>query len=354
MKKTITLCVALCATVAVYAQRQLATLNHNDSISVYYGENALSTALGASVNGDIITLSPGIFNGAIITKAVTIRGAGMYTDTSSGEYATTISGSASTTSMSVDVQEDTNNLLIIEGLYVIGKVAIGRAYNPLFLKCYFAGNIEGMDSAILSNAIVINCIISNWGTNNISTITREQGTLFQNSVVLSPAIDPYYNRTLINSIAQVSPTSWTGLTAINSIVYSPVNSCGGGSVLPYNAYNCIGIYQQATNCWGAFHYFGENYTGQMTEHNIHNINYRYSVFRSYLESYPGYHHWTYFALQDSIATNYLGDDSTQIGIYGGLYPFNPRVTNPHIIRCNVARRATADGRLPVDIEIVNE
>lgn len=80
MKKSIILAIALVMSVATFAQ-QLATLNHNDSITVYYGMNALQQAHASAVNGDIITLSSGIFNSVNITKAVTIRGAGAWTDT---------------------------------------------------------------------------------------------------------------------------------------------------------------------------------------------------------------------------------------------------------------------------------
>ena len=64
----------------IYAQKQVATLNHNGEISVYYGENSLRTAHSAAVAGDVITLSPGTFNACVITKPITLRGAGCEDD----------------------------------------------------------------------------------------------------------------------------------------------------------------------------------------------------------------------------------------------------------------------------------
>jgi len=39
---------------------------------------------------------------------------------------------------------------------------------------------------------------------------------------------------------------------------------------------------------------------------------------------------------------------------GGVMPFDYRVSGLNIRRLDVARRTTADGRLAVDIEVVNE
>lgn len=55
----------------------MATLNHEGTISTFYGTLALRQAHAAAVSGDVITLSSGTFLSTDITKAVTIRGAGM-------------------------------------------------------------------------------------------------------------------------------------------------------------------------------------------------------------------------------------------------------------------------------------
>ena len=56
-------------------------------------------------------------------------------------------------------------------------------------------------------------------------------------------------------------------------------------------------------------------------------------------------------LTDAAKTKYLGSDGTQIGIYGGSIPFDPRPSNPQITKLNVASKSTADGKLSVDIEV---
>ena len=61
-----------------------------------------------------------------------------------------------------------------------------------------------------------------------------------------------------------------------------------------------------------------------------------------------------FELNASVAAKMLGDDGTQVGVYGGPYPFNPNVRNPRIKRSSVALRATNDNKLAVDIEVVSK
>ena len=63
------------------AQTQVATLQHGEEISVFYGQNAFVEAHAAAETGDIITLSSGTFVKTPITKAITLRGAGCAIDT---------------------------------------------------------------------------------------------------------------------------------------------------------------------------------------------------------------------------------------------------------------------------------
>lgn len=58
-----------------------------------------------------------------------------------------------------------------------------------------------------------------------------------------------------------------------------------------------------------------------------------------------------FELQDSIATTILGNDGTQVGIYGGPMPFDPYVYNHKV---SAARRTTPDGFLDLEIKLYDE
>ena len=77
-----------------------------------------------------------------------------------------------------------------------------------------------------------------------------------------------------------------------------------------------------------------------------------SVFKTYNATSGTYITDLYdFTLTDEAAAKYLGNDGTQVGIYGGSLPYDENPTIPQITKCNVASKSTADGKLSVDIEV---
>jgi len=323
-----------------FAQQQLATLNHNDSITVYYGASALQSAHAAAVNGDIITLSPGAFNSVDITKAVTIRGAGMFPDTAAGTDPTILLNNFTMT-----VNQDSLHNLCLEGLYCAGsKVYYSKVYNPQFLKCYFRSISYGASNTIITEATFINCIMEHF-ENSYSGNDFVQGyarnTQFINSVILD--LSPFGTPALMNCVAKLhcGQNELNKVSVNNSIVYYDYY---WGDINAYTSFNSIGIYTGTGN----YNYFVA--TG-LPNHNLWNYQGFASVFKTFRGSYSD---GVDFQLLDSVAATCLGSDGTQVGIYGGLMPFDPSVRNPLIKKCNVASRSTADGKLAVDIEIVSE
>lgn len=341
MKKLLLLAIATLVATVSFAQQQLATLNHNDSITVYYGASALQSAHAAAVNGDIITLSPGAFNSVNITKAVTIRGAGMFPDTAAGTDPTILLNNFTMT-----VNQDSLHNLCLEGLYCAGSnVYYSKVYNPQFLKCYFRSiSNAGSSNTIMTEAIFINCIMEhfeNFYRNNDHVQGYARNTQFINSVILD--LSPNGTPTLMNCVAKLkceAPILNT-VSVNNSIVY---HNHTWGDVNAYTSFNSIGINTGSGNG----NYFVA--TG-LPNHNLWNYQGFASVFKTFRGSYSD---GVDFQLLDSVAAVCLGSDGTQVGIYGGLMPFDPSVRNPLIKKCNVASRSTADGKLAVDIEIVSE
>lgn len=134
MRRIVLFALATLFATSAFAQQQLATLNHNDSITVFYGQSALEQAHAAAVNGDIITLSPGRFqtNSTLtITKAVTIRGAGMMDDTL-GNTHTEIDRT-----VYFDIDTNLNDYLSVEGIRFDYRVEWKKLKSPAFIKCFF-------------------------------------------------------------------------------------------------------------------------------------------------------------------------------------------------------------------------
>lgn len=84
MKNLVFVIAFLFVTCASFAQNTfVATLQHGDNVSNYYGMDALKNAYNASETGDIILLSAGVFNSVDIEKGITIRGVGLGQDNKS-------------------------------------------------------------------------------------------------------------------------------------------------------------------------------------------------------------------------------------------------------------------------------
>ena len=58
-----------------------------------------------------------------------------------------------------------------------------------------------------------------------------------------------------------------------------------------------------------------------------------------------------FELTDAAKAKYLGTDGTEVGMHGGVLPYDTTPSYPQITKMNVASKTTADGKLSVEIEV---
>lgn len=351
MKKALLLFAALCIATLGFAQQPFATLTHNDTIRVFHGRYALQQAHAAAAHGDVINLSSGAFEAVNITKAVTIRGAGMFTNTATGRVSTIIRND-----FTVEITDTTHRLTLM-GLYFMSNntMTLYRAWHPQFVKCRFqrvsAGyhNEASRASDRTTSAQFINCIVGRWYNHPWNNFQNWQatGTGFYNSVILEMGDDaPRSPDILVNCIAhQGNGTDYiNSKTILNSILYCSIHF--NGSTNGYTSFSTIGI--NVNHDWdGSYTYFDMT---NMSTHNLHNYTSYAQVFQTFRGTYSD---GMSMALNDNIATTILGDDSTQVGIYGGQFPWDPSVSNPLIGHCSAARRTDAQGMLQVDIEILN-
>lgn len=342
MKKIILLAFALMLSAATFAQQQLAILNHNNNLTAFYGADALVSAHQTAENGDIITLSSGVFNSTDINKAVTIRGAGAWADTTGG--ATMIRNN-----FTINIAQDNTYSLTMEGIYAYNNVYISSAYNPQFIKCDFQWIGLNGSSAHLHNASFVNCILSNWGVEGSSyyygySYTYPTGTQFINSVIMAcnndGASDVY-----VNCVVKQNPENATSRMFQNCVLYWDYAGANTPSDNSSTSFNCLYVQMSTADSTTTDELFAP-----LAGHVLWNMRGMENVFRTFNGNSEGEN----FKLLDNIANNYLGTDGTQIGIYGGPMPFDPHVTNPLIKRITVAGRSTSEGKLPVEIEVVNE
>lgn len=331
MKKIFSLIVLFASAMMANAQSSmLATLNHEGTVSTFYGATALREAHAAADHGDVITLSSGSFSSVNITKAITLRGAGI--DVSKTEP-TVISGD-----FNIQIADSITQRLTMEGIYHNHIITYqGKLTNAMFLKNRFkainyASNsymknanfihckiMDGITLTTNSSASCVNCVIEDPFSYSATSSNFE----FQNCVI---RFDDYYGNSVKSSTFKNCL-----ICARNSNVVD--NRFPSSCV----AYNCLGFIYQ-----GMFNNMPNNST-----------NMYINTFSPALKSYTGgdFSDTQKFELTDDAQKKYLGMDGTQVGIHGGMLPFSSTPSNPQITKCNVAAKSTADGKLSVDIEV---
>ena len=165
MKTILLSIIALCSTVAAWAQNELATavLHHESQTTLFTGSNALVMAYEAAVDGDVITLSSGSFVAPVIAKAVSIYGSGCEGDATTKRNPTYITGEFTIKTS----DNSTLSNIHLEGIQFCEKVNCSTPLeNFVVEKCrmnkefyFYADN----NNTTISNCVVLNHIYANSG-----------------------------------------------------------------------------------------------------------------------------------------------------------------------------------------------
>ena len=340
MKKTLFFGLLMGLVMLAQAQSPVAILTHDAANTPYYGTSALVNAYNASVPGDVITLSPGVFNACDIRKSITIRGAGMMSDTNTGTFRTTLNGD-----FRIHNLDSLGRYLTFEGLYINGIAYMDTIHNLNVYKCFINSfKNPWYGSQGVTNGTFIHCILREIRTawlsnchfyNSVLRETNTSGSDFRSSnnttvcdhCIIQLADDDcvtHFHST--NSILLLESHTWE---------MSVTNSC-------LNHEYCIGIHTTA--------FFQP--ASYMASLHLYNIAWPHELFVSFdrdVNTVADYH-----LLETEFVSNTVSSDSTQIGIYGGAMPFDPRVINPSLGHITVGGQTDANGQLPVQIQVVNE
>ena len=320
MKKLFLSLIAMAFATGMMAQdSRVATLQHGTNFRTYYGLDAFISAHTDAADGDVITLTEGTFNGCAITKAVTIRGEGM--------KRTMISNN-----ISVKAPQSTYSV-VLEGL------DISPSNNHLEIK----GN-TGAETVVLSKCSmsynnynglwVRNCkvVAINFDNRSRTSVERESELSLINSRVqqISSSDNGKYNiqNCVINGTANVSYSSIK-----NSIIYG---------VTKLNDTNTT------SNCLlkdGSSGFANSWYV--KTEPDVNPDPWGEDPETPVLwdELFGEDYHLT-----DAAAATYIGTDGTQIGIWGGAYPWNETPDYPLVNKLEV-KGIHENGKLQVKINV---
>ena len=321
MKKVFfSLVAAIVAATATYAQSTLvATLTHGENVSMYYGTNALRDAHEAAVSGDVINLSGGAFQAVDITKALTLRGAGI--DAVEPTYIIN--------EFRIDVPSQDTGRLSMEGIRCSANLYLkGNFSNPYFLKSQFV-NVYGWDNPSIKNAMFVNCKI----TGECTLEGTSTGQFVNCYLGWFTNMDYSSTASFINCIIRDADRT-KECRFVNSIIYT----------IDYG-YRNIQSTSVANNCVAV------NYTDFFMDSpassGCTNTSFN-NVFKTFTGTYSDEEN---FELTDAAKTTYLGTDGTQVGLYGGVMPYTSTPSYPQITKMNVANKTTADGKLSVEIEV---
>lgn len=360
MKRLFLIFVAAMTTViGAKAQEATAVLTHGTTTKTFSGYNALQNAHASAASGDLITLSGGSFRAIDTVKvAVTIRGAGMETDTIYHTQPTILIGD-----MVLNMPSSETHPFQLEGICHSGSGIIyyrGTPKNSKFIKCrlssvraytYMSGNDQY--GYAIKDATFMHCRIVKevtcWSNSTMTFIncyvchpqtwsSTSSAMSFRNCVVW-----PKYD-----TGAQQSASSNTygdfshlhGATLVNSIIGTFASS--GTSTWYFNdntSFNHCLFYPSVPSDINTALSLNNWYSGSLA-----------NIFTSFTGTYSDAQD---FHLKASINNTCKDEFGRPIGLYGGSFPFSPRVAGPHLKQMQVAPRSTADGKLNVKVQIEN-
>ena len=317
MKKSIILfLLTFIATTTIYAQEATATLNHNNTLTTYYGVDALKSACANAQNGDVITLSHGQFNGPLINvNELTIIGNAMDADTTRGIMPTIILGQTK-----INTETTSFKNLCLKELYTYHNTSSAtNRRNINFERCRIKSHT--FTTSATTSFLLYNCIAKLGLINEIHAINSLVDLAASSCKFCKEGI--YDNCVLyLRNYCYIINSTLTDCIVID---YNVNNHAFDSNVYLANTLYVGAETEPFINC-----FVGKAWqTGADTK-----------IFKDDSQ---------YYELTDEIKEKYKDTDDKELGIYGGAHTFSPNPITHHITRCDVAPKTTPDGKLSVHI-----
>lgn len=349
----------------------VATLNHEGKMWAYYGKSALVDAYNFAREGDVITLSAGTFTVPNISKNVTVRGIGMYSDLPTSNSYTALEGDYK----DITIQNN-DSPMAFEGLCFLGYVKIpynSAAKRITFTKVRFEGNHSEYNNPRKSISVFNQGVYAVFNDCIIYRSIEVYGGLLQNCLVEwllnYKGNDPLtVNNCVIYDFSKYQTPSGSSIPRGSYINYANFTNTllvGDGTLVPdwttYSAKNCVGFSTAVDNGTFFNHADESNRMVEDREHFFKDTSAftkstdQYGDVNGYSLAWLGWYdlnggHGLY-ELSDEAAKIYKGNDGTVVGVWGGAYPFNITPSNPRLTKCEIVPRVGNDGKLNVTIEV---
>lgn len=334
MKKLILLAAMVVVSISLSAQQKVA-LQHNGVTSIFSSSNPFLDAYNASVTGDTIYLPGGnIPFPSTIDKGLVILGVGHYPDSTQATNKTVLNGT-----LTINANADN---LHLEGIEFTGTISFGtnlKVDNVLIKRCRLVSIVYNGTGAVATRC-ENNTITGNVITGNI-TFTNSFSCMLTNNII-NGEISGGSSIGIANNIFLSNGTSYIINNVDNSSITNNVffqkyhtsyvhNYCDL-STFSYNIFSLIpsiGNNTFESNNWYSVDMATVfvNQTGNLFDytHNYHLVN----------------------------PANYLDAVATQIGIYGGVFPYKTGAVpmNPHIQTKTISTQTNAAGEINVNIKV---
>lgn len=314
----------------------MATLQHGDEVSVYYGKTALEEAYTAAADsGDVVTLSAGRFTfSGYMQKSLTIVGNGFLSDMENGVFPTVITDALTFKPRDIvdDDGETVKEAVKVDGVRLEGLVlesdlsftSSGIIRNVEIVKCKLQALLNvtvNMENFVLRQSACLNTVYFN----RYGSQYNHQNFYIVGSYV-NYVVDAREHSTILMDHSIYNSDMMDNITVSNSILRSYY--VGGGTVN-----NCIFIEQNPSNLVGAGNWVNCKYAG-IFEESMNDL--AWDGVKTFKLKYP---------------EEYIGTDGTQVGLYGGPYPYNPTPSIPQIKESHIDTTVAANGKLKVSVTV---
>jgi hypothetical protein len=310
-------------------------LHSGENITIFSGGNAFIEAYNEAVDGDYIYLPGGSLNfPATIDKSLTIIGVGHYPQATMATNKTVLTGN-----LNIGGNADG---LYLEGFHLTGSLTFLTNQKADFVSMKrvrlgavnYAGDATNpCSSNVIRESVIDGNIITNNAnsiliTNNIIAGSIVGGTdlTISNNMML---FDFYVYQNFTSSLVTNNIHLWNNPSSNYHLIY--VNCVNNTFVKNITRQNIV---------YGA-NTFVDNYS---------NVDLA-TVFESVPTAVFSYDQ--NYAMLPAAQTTFTGNDTTQVGIFGGLFPYKTNAVpgNPSITSKTIASETNANGQLPVQVTV---
>lgn len=331
MKKFILSLLMLLMATVLWAQYRVA-LHSNGNVTIFGGGNPFTEAYNAAVDGDTIYLPGGnLLYPGTIDKSLTIKGVGHYPVATTATNKTELSGN-----LTIGANADN---LHIEGIHLTGTLYFANNAKVDFVtlkRNRFGGiNYQGSGAIPCENHVISENIIDSSITPTNGSYLFISNNLIEGNIVNGTQLGISNNVFLYSGPLIIQYVTNSNIT--NNIILSNSSSFFYGSAS--GNYVTKNIFKIAPTVGP--NTFIDNYI----------INDMATVFETVPVDQFDYDR--NYSLLVAAQSTYLGTEGTQVGIYGGTFPFKTHSvpTNPTITAKSIAPQTNDDGELTVQVTV---